>query len=183
MHPSCHQNKTKHLQQRITLKPQKPSLGNSSFGPGGSGSYAVIYFQRLFIILISILPSTSPGAALSQAHSLFLEASPLQSHLCNALNRKSSRTSPRSPFSLPVKGKSAYFVAKQTVKAVKATGAPESLQQLPHYPGLTICRLFLCEAFAGLSVGNLTPGGWLLGNHSGLKHSHSKKRMCMRRPI
>lgn len=46
------------------LQPPKPSLGISSFGPGGSDRRVVIYPRHLFIILISILPSSSPRAAL-----------------------------------------------------------------------------------------------------------------------
>lgn len=53
------------LQQRILPQPLKPLLGISSFGPVCSDSRAVIYRRHLFIIVISILPSSSPGAALT----------------------------------------------------------------------------------------------------------------------
>lgn len=45
--------------------------------PGWSDSGVVIHFsfQQLFIILISILPSTTPHTVWSEAHSHFLEAS------------------------------------------------------------------------------------------------------------
>lgn len=50
---------------------------SSSSIPRGSGSGVVIHcsFQQLFIILISILPSTTPYTVWSEAHSHFLEAS------------------------------------------------------------------------------------------------------------
>lgn len=58
-------HKKNNLQQRILLQPLKPLLGIFSFGPVCPDSRAVIYRRHLFIIVISILPSSSPGAALT----------------------------------------------------------------------------------------------------------------------
>lgn len=92
------------VQQRILLQHPKPSLGNS-FGAACSDSRVVIYPQHLFIIVISILPSSSPGAATKPSTLPLPGGLPAGKPPPPLRLQKPRPKHPARPFSVPLHGK------------------------------------------------------------------------------
>lgn len=109
--------KKKILQQRVLLQPLTHLLGISSFGAVCSDSRAVIYPQNLFIIVISILPSSSPGAALKPSTLPLPGGRPAGKPPPSPLRLQKPQTkSPHSPLFLPLEREGSCLVTEQVLE-------------------------------------------------------------------
>lgn len=112
----CPCKKKKKVQKRILLQPPKPSLGISSFGAVCSDGRVVIYPRHLFIIVISILPSSSPGAAPKPSTLPLPGGLPAGKPPPPLRLQKPQTKIPRSPLFLPLKWKGGCSVTEQALE-------------------------------------------------------------------
>lgn len=102
--------------QKVLLQPLKHLLGISSFGAVCSDSRAVIYPQHLFIIVISILPSSSPRTALKPSTLPLPGGLPDGKPPPSPLRLQKPRTkNPHSPLFLPLERDGSCLVTEQVL--------------------------------------------------------------------